>query len=600
MNGTALTSANQAAANQSVSQTVSLPLNITSANLAPTLRCVLRFYLGDTRAGSPGPLQSASGLNEGGGVTAQVPAAYDWSFALPQFKLVSLPSSFIQLNCLPVDLVYCPPGSQSSEAFQYATSSQVAVTFSVTGDTAYSISNSVGGKIQFQQNSDESFGGDFFGLNLSLDLTQSTTDTDSWDTTTTTSTDTSVESDNTLTISQSTSQQITQSNTSPPGETASWEQEPFWNDTFELMVNPQFAVWDYPTLQLMQLLSCWLGYTQVSIAQLYAVASGTVSSLPLTNTSSTASPTVELLQAECSNLIALDPFCAALWQGASLSNNPRFVPLGPQQFGMKIGPSSANPAIPLSNSTKIQLQTIDTYDYNNVTTTTVKYSAQVQSQFSMEQDQSSGVKYGLSYKSGGSGGSGGSGSSNSVSGGVSGGGSVTNSSTSSTQTTSTLTATYQNKVGTDYKTTTTVTGTLFDQPLQTSVKGPSQSGQDVLQVASTTGFTPGQKVVIDYGQQTQEIATVASIQDGVSLTMSLPLGSSHYPGETVQPFWSQMIVNAYRDLIYGGIAFQDANAQRPPSIPIIKTGSTLTVVDRWPLRYPQILHAPALPLAKPK
>ena len=210
------------------------------------------------------------------------------------------------------------------------------------------------------------------------------------------------------------------------------------------------------------------------------------------------------------------------------------------------------------------------------------------------------MKYGLSYKSGGSGGSGGSGSSNSVSGGVSGGGSVTNSSTSSTQTTSTLTATYQNKVGTDYKTTTTVTGTLFDQPLQTSVKGPSQSGQDVLQVASTTGFTPGQKVVIDYGQQTQEIATVASIQDGVSLTMSLPLGSSHYPGETVQPFWSQMIVNAYRDLIYGGIAFQDANAQRPPSIPIIKTGSTLTVVDRWPLRYPQILHAPALPLAKPK
>ena len=34
MNGTALTSANQAAANQSVSQTVSLPLNITSANLS--------------------------------------------------------------------------------------------------------------------------------------------------------------------------------------------------------------------------------------------------------------------------------------------------------------------------------------------------------------------------------------------------------------------------------------------------------------------------------------------------------------------------------------------------------------------------------------
>ena len=256
MNGAALTSANQAAANQSVSQTVSLPLNITSANLAPTLRCVLRFYLGDTRAGSQGPLSSGLGTVLGGGihnsgtrrlrlvvritsVQAGGPSLQFHSAQLPARRSGVLPARFAEQRGFSIrDFV---PG---------------AVTFSVTGDSAYSISNSAGGKIQFQQNSDD-FGANFFGLNLSLDLTQSTTDTDSWDTTTTATTDTSVENDNTLTITQSTSQQITQSNTSPPGETASWEQEPFWNDTFELMVNPQFAVWDYPTLQLMQLLSCW-------------------------------------------------------------------------------------------------------------------------------------------------------------------------------------------------------------------------------------------------------------------------------------------------------------------------------------------------------
>jgi hypothetical protein len=718
MQGNPLTGGNQAQANQSVSATIAIPARMTQVN--NILRVAIRFYLGDTRSmDGQGPLSSVEIDGTNPQVT-QVPLAYDWSFIRSPFQVAILPSNFIQLNAIPMGLIYAPPGSKSTESFSYLTSYQTSLTMSDAQENTYSVANQTGTSIEFQQGTDGSLGASFLGIKLGLDLTQSTQTTSSWDTTTTAGVDQSLEDDTTITVGCS--EQVTYGPLSGPGlagETASPDEEPYRSDTMLLIVCPQFAVWNYPNLHAMQFLSSWPGYFHVAISDLYAVAFGPASGFyTLTNQGSTPASTVNLSQAECLNLVNLDPFWVALWQGAALSgsqwhligsemfgteifvtaisggsqtavtaaspsgqnvlqvasaasfcygqfavinygqatqeiawigplqsggapsltmlsplvnthNMGETVIAGPQtsvkslllagnivlQVGSTTGFSSGQSVVinygqptmesatiesvqqdlsltmkaplinkhnagetvfgnlsPELNHLPVQLQFIDTTDYNQTQVITAKYTAQTQNKFTMEQNISNGVKYSLSYQSpspssGESSGGGGSSGGTSGSVGLSGSYTVTDGSMASATSTYALAVTYQTKQSMDYKTVTTITGSLDDQPPQTTVKGSSPAGQTVLQVASTVGFTAGMTVVINLVSNqiapTTEVTTIRSVQAGSSLTMLAPLANTHSSSEAVQPFWWQMTVNAYRDLAFGGIAFQDLNAQKP-------------------------------------
>lgn len=84
----------------------------------------------------------------------------------------------------------------------------------------------------------------------------------------------------------------------------------------------------------------------------------------------------------------------------------------------------------------------------------------------------------------------------------------------------------------------------------TVTSGTSNSGQAVLSVTSTGGFYVGAPVDIDPGAPDEEWGTVASIQAGVSLTLSQNLTNTHPAGEQVNlpPSAGQLSVPLPADL----------------------------------------------------
>jgi hypothetical protein len=77
------------------------------------------------------------------------------------------------------------------------------------------------------------------------------------------------------------------------------------------------------------------------------------------------------------------------------------------------------------------------------------------------------------------------------------------------------------------------TGEPVSVTISMSTVGINNSGQDVLAVDGTTGFTPGAAITINPGGDDQESATIASIAAGVSFTLGSPLTNTHPPGEPV-------------------------------------------------------------------
>ena len=552
VDGQPLSAANQAQEGGSVTTSAAVPLLLRQ--VTSILRCAYSVELDDD------PNESD-----------MVPTYYE--SVTPPFQVGLLPSTFLQVNAIPMALVYCPPGSKSTEAFTYQTGYQVALTVSDTQDQAYSVATDIGNSLQVSSQLDVGVSASFLGFTLGFDFTSSSTTTQTWDTTTTTGLDQAIEDDQTVTVSYSQSFGATVGPSVPGDDTATWEEEPFWEDQVLLIVNPQYAVWDYWGFQALQFVGSWPLPVPVQIGELYAVASGAADGdYILTNPASAVSPQVTLSQSDCANLVALDPSSDRGDGKAPLLGAPRFLLLAEDvSFGTQIAAGSIGMGTPtgqvLDNAVALQIQTVDTTDYSKVTTTTAKYTAQTQTKYTLQLQTSEGVKYNLGFKLGG----GGNGSGNSVGVAVSGSDNTVLGSSASTANTDSLTITYQRKASLDYKTVTTVTGNLSDQGPQTTVKGNGgTAGQNVLPVSATTGFTAGQQVVIDLGkpdiagtQGGQEYHTIATVQGGTSLTFVDNLAFTHYNGENVQAFWQLMNVNVHRDLVFGGIAFQDPNAQEP-------------------------------------
>lgn len=94
----------------------------------------------------------------------------------------------------------------------------------------------------------------------------------------------------------------------------------------------------------------------------------------------------------------------------------------------------------------------------------------------------------------------------------------------------------------------------------TTVDVSSASGQTVLSVASTTSFTAGQMVIIDDGNDNEEVAEISSISAGVSLTLETNLEYTHAIGVSVKQGWYHNTVAGSRswDLMWIMRGFEEA------------------------------------------
>lgn len=74
---------------------------------------------------------------------------------------------------------------------------------------------------------------------------------------------------------------------------------------------------------------------------------------------------------------------------------------------------------------------------------------------------------------------------------------------------------------------------FYSYSTTTTVDSTSASGQKVLNVASTTGFIVGSRIIIDEGNSNEETGYIASIQSGVSITLEDNLTNTHNSGKIV-------------------------------------------------------------------
>jgi hypothetical protein len=207
------------------------------------------------------------------------------------------------------------------------------------------------------------------------------------------------------------------------------------------------------------------------------------------------------------------------------------------------------------------------------------YNSSVESLYTYSDSQTSAFTFnlGFSTQQGGSGnGSSGTGSGGSNNPKLGVGFSVGQSNSTTASNTSTasqsVSVNYQVSTEVDYKTALTYTGALIDNNPSTTTKAtPANSApsQTVLPVAATEYFAPNDQIIINPQNTlnpTTEIAVISSIQEGTSFTFASPLKNVHGPGEIVEAAWKAMKVTPYRDLLFGGIAFQDPNAIQPGTV----------------------------------
>ena len=286
------------------------------------------------------------------------------------FNVVANPTALVQMGAVPYTIVYQPPGDQSTASFQTMT----------TYGTKYSFANSNEVDNDFTADQSGQFGG---GFNLAWMLGLSINGTNSWDTTTKQSfgkvqTSTGTGGQTATQASQWVNsvdyQTIPGSGltcakpTSCAGTKAApddmFQREPFWEDTFVLLVHQQLATWvlgnNQPDRWVMygavpafvdmtvgQLDACARGYKPFGVdqcAQNYSTQTVTAAD----GTSYTGiQGSVTLTPGEAQNLLALDPFYAG-GQHANLPTD-RAVPIASPAYGGAIGLAPEEYDHPFSN-----------------------------------------------------------------------------------------------------------------------------------------------------------------------------------------------------------------------------------------------------------
>ncbi len=553
-------------ASGTIQQNVWLPVPLTQVQTILRLQFVC--WLGDTNDSNYwdyGPMESVGVLNEGGAVTCEFPASGQYTLA--QWVIGVVPTELIQIKAMPIALIYNPPGNASNASYALSNTNTYSWTFSDSESNNYSVTNDISSTAGSSISGSGSLGFSFMGFGLSLGASNSAQTSQTWDNSTTQGTQTS--SGNTYTLSQSQATNLAwQTGGNPwPGDTAPVSQEAFQADTFTVLVRVQLAIWDYPNFYFSQVLGSWPTLYTVSVEQLVEVINGGASAYSFAPPPGASMP-CSLNAQDCAALLSLDPFYASGWQGADLSTFntnssgvARFQPITSVNYGSTVLSDGAPPA-----NDPVTVQSVVSNETTYKQSYSLTYTSGIETKYSFTNTQSNSINFGVSIKEGvvQASGSGSQGSSSST--------------TISNSTSTTLSINYQSTASVDYKSVYTYTGSLNDNNPYTTTSGAAQAGATVLPIKSTTGLSVKDQIIINpnypfppkTGTNTfnasapnTEVATIASIQTNASVTLTAPLKYAHVAAENVLPVWNEMTVNAYRDLLYGGLAFQDPNAAQP-------------------------------------
>jgi hypothetical protein len=479
-----------------------LSASATFTQIANVVRVAVRCDLGDTRVSAQSIDQTPAEINSNGQITdpsyyTYYPTPfYDptssnafnpaWNYETP-FEVDIIPTEMLQVKYMPLAIVYAPPGDGSHATYQI--SNTYTSKFTVQDSWAQSYTNS-------------NLNVSTFALNLGLNFLVYQLNagySNEWDDTTTAVNGATTVRSNAWSLSTVNSIQIpAQMSGLPPDDSEPYTKQPFWADQFILIPHAQFAVWNYqpsqavgdgPALNIMQLIGVPTAYFPASVGQLVDCAldgfCGTVSSFNQLLTGAGYSPLSSL---EASNLLSLDPFYTAQWQGW-----PGAAGTNPPVAGTNTGGRGA-----LLVSTAFGAQPSSSGTANN-------------------QSQDLTV--------------------------------IQNTATQTTDSTLSQAMTYNSSVETDWKQTTTSGGTVSFNPIQ----------EDPVTVTATGGLSFSSSSTVkkvselDFNQLASNEKTVANT---VQVTGNLANSGS------------EIAVNVYEDLLYGGMMFQDVHEPPPPPTPV--------------------------------
>jgi len=362
--GPGVASASQAPAGGAVFGDVVVPVQLNQPSTY--LRALVTVWEGDTRDSpgltyigwNPGQVSAADGHEELScvrgsrgpegwcpksgkwfrsiyySVVHQAPGGLKYVDALSAVQVIVLPAALVQFHVLPYTIVYQPPGDLSTATFSTAASYGTSLTIGAGTQVNNSTTN------DFKQSTSMNISGAFKGFGFNFGATQS------WDQSTEFGTGLSQNS------SAQTSSQFTQGHTwtmqaNPsltPGSQGSYWHEPFWDDEFVLLMNPQMGLWEFNG----QLQAAMLGadgsvnapiYSEPTLRELFACAmqqGAYAQGYPLID--STPQNPDYLNSDECWALMQLDPFW---WEGQQMpgwtpqmQGNPRAHPDGGTQYGV--------------------------------------------------------------------------------------------------------------------------------------------------------------------------------------------------------------------------------------------------------------------------
>jgi len=284
---------------------------------------------------------------------------FSYSAALNPFQVVVQPLALVQLKVLPYTLVYQPPGDSSKASFTTTTSFGIGM--AVDAKFATNQTTTVDNKGA----ATAGFGLANFGLGDLLGKTGSISDSfsnaTSWDKSTKVGVGSTSDVATNQTANYQTTLSIQVSNQNlVPGASGAYATEPFWSDTFVLLVHPQVGFWKLGGVPVISLLAAvgtpaapdFFEPTVKDLDDCAKQAAPYVTGIPIPGTSDV------LTKDDCNQLLRLDTFYGVGQNPPGLARNARFVRTGGTDYGVDPATSDdLNPTmtqvISYSNSTTV-------------------------------------------------------------------------------------------------------------------------------------------------------------------------------------------------------------------------------------------------------
>jgi hypothetical protein len=384
------------------------PLDVLNLGLARTYRLELRTYLQQTPGTGP------AAVGNGG-------FADDVEYTAP-FDVTLAPSAAYQVDVLPYTIVYAPPGDQSSEDYTIASSYGTSLSVASTTNRSNSITDQQDSSVKASFKAT-------FGVPLFTSAEIDMSGTQSWDTTTSYGFGRTAMSQTQQSSVETFSQDLGGPAVDPlqtPGDgqvcavktgatglptpdcsqvsqapNGDYWHEPFWRDTFYLLVHPQFAAWSYNGQERDVLLGAVPGLFSIDVRHLALCAAGVPTDaagvpscqLAYNDVSRTSggytshSGTLNLSADEAANLLLLDPFYSGGGQSAPLDPK-RFTPVSGTGTTFNYGAYASSDATdgdiaPLPKAEKFTLQSSTQVTQGGSTTFTSVVTDTVGSQFTV-------------------------------------------------------------------------------------------------------------------------------------------------------------------------------------------------------------------------